>query len=97
MSDTELVVEVSEYLRGEADIATARVLSESFDHPVEDIDPSWVVIDLHDLTFMDVACGHLLTSYVRRATLLSCEVTLRRTTRPIFPILDRFDLQAIVA
>ena len=85
------------YLRGEADIATAGILSQSFDHLADDIDPSSVMIDLHDLTFMDVACGYLLTSYVRRATFLGCEVTLRRASRAILPILELFDLQAIIA
>ncbi|MBO0691374.1 MAG: STAS domain-containing protein [Acidimicrobiaceae bacterium] len=85
------------YLRGEADIATAEVLRDAFDHLVQDIKPASVVIDMNDLSFMDVACGHLLADYCRGAARRGCDVTLRRATRPILPILDLFDLQAITA
>lgn len=85
------------YLRGEVDVATADVLAQAFDHLSEDVDPTSTVIDLHDLTFMDVACGHLLASYCRRAARRGCEVSIRRAAPAIRPILDVFDLQAIVA
>jgi len=88
---------VGMYLRGEADIATAEMLGRAFEHLAEDISRPSVVIDLHDLSFIDVICGHLLANYCRRAASQGCDVTLRGATRPILPVLDLFDLQAALA
>lgn len=85
------------YLRGEADIATSGVLGEAFDHLAEDLRPTSVMIDLNDLTFMDVSCGHLLASYCRRASGQGCEVSLRRAAPVVLPVLDLFALESILA
>lgn len=85
------------YLRGEADLATSEVLGEAFDHLAEDIRPTSVVVDLNDLTFMDVSCGHLLASFCARAGGQGCEVTLRRAAHAVLPVLDLFALETITA
>lgn len=84
------------YLRGEADIATAAVLDEALHHLADDIRPASAVIDLHDLSFMDVASGQLLASYCRRAGVRGCDVSLRGATPAILPVIDLFDLQTIL-